>query len=159
MWRLSGIFRNVTIWSAPVTHIRDFFIKTNLDDNYINATMDVTAKIKNYGSKPAKVSKLLVTVYDGDRVVASYSPVEGVPALKPGEEVPVRLSFPVESEKTWLLITPKEKNGKRYSKSTRTCLIPRHWCGWWKKPARLSSRAARLKNSANGWECCPRKAA
>lgn len=107
MWRLSGIFRNVTIWSAPVTHIRDFFIKTNLDDNYINATMDITAKIKNYGSKPAKVSKLLVTVYDGDRVVASYSPVEGVPALKPGEEVPVRLSFPVENPEKWTAETPK----------------------------------------------------
>ena len=107
MWRLSGIFRNVTIWSAPVTHIRDFFIKTDLDDNYINATMDITAKIKNYGSKPAKVSKLLVTVYDGDRVVASYSPVEGVPALKPGEEVPVRLSFPVENPEKWTAETPK----------------------------------------------------
>lgn len=107
MWRLSGIFRNVTIWSAPVTHIRDFFIKTNLDDNYINATMDVTAKIKNYGSKPAKASKLLVTVYDGERVVASYSPVNGVPALKPGEEVPVRLSFPVENPEKWTAETPK----------------------------------------------------
>ncbi len=107
MWRLSGIFRNVTIWSAPVTHIRDFFIKTDLDDKYINATMDVTAKIKNYGSKPAKASKLLVTVYDGDRVVASYSPVEGVPALKPGEEVPVRLSFPVENPEKWTAETPK----------------------------------------------------
>lgn len=107
MWRLSGIFRNVTIWSAPVTHIRDFFIKTNLDDNYINATMDITAKIKNYGSKPAKASKLLVTVYDGERVVASYSPVNGVPALKPGEEVPVRLSFPVENPEKWTAETPK----------------------------------------------------
>lgn len=107
MWRLSGIFRNVNIWSAPVTHIRDFFIKTNLDDNYINATMDVTAKIKNYGSKPAKASKLLVTVYDGERVVASYSPVDGVPALKPGEEVPVRLSFPVENPEKWTAETPK----------------------------------------------------
>ena len=28
MWRLSGIFRNVTVWSAPREHIRDFFIKT-----------------------------------------------------------------------------------------------------------------------------------
>ena len=107
MWRLSGFFRNVNIWSAPVKHIRDFFITTNLDDTYINATMDVTAKIKNYGSKPAKASKLLVTVYDGERVVASYSPVNGVPALKPGEEVPVRLSFPVENPEKWTAETPK----------------------------------------------------
>jgi len=107
MWRLSGIFRNVTVWSAPVTHIRDFFIKTDLDDNYINATLDVTAKIKNYGSKPARASKLFVTVYDGDKVVASYSAIDGVPALKPGEEVPVRLSFPVLNPVKWTAETPK----------------------------------------------------
>ena len=34
MWRLSGIFRNVTLWSTPQQHIRDYFIKTNLDKNY-----------------------------------------------------------------------------------------------------------------------------
>ena len=31
MWRLSGIFRNVTLWSAPQVHVRDFFVKTDLD--------------------------------------------------------------------------------------------------------------------------------
>ena len=107
MWRLSGIFRNVTIWSAPVTHIRDFFIRTDLDDNYINATLDIVAKVKNYGSKPAKASKLFVTVYDGEAVVASYSAIDGVQTLKPGEEVPVRLSFPVENPVKWTAETPK----------------------------------------------------
>ena len=34
MWRLSGIFRNVTLWSAPQVHIRDFFVKTDLDAQY-----------------------------------------------------------------------------------------------------------------------------
>ena len=38
MWRLSGIFRNVTIWSTPQLHIRDFFVKTDLDEQYHNAT-------------------------------------------------------------------------------------------------------------------------
>ena len=107
MWRLSGIFRNVTIWSAPVTHIRDFFIKTDLDDNYINATLDVVAKVKNYSSKPAKASKLFVTVYDGETVVATYSAIDGVPALKPGEEVPIKLSFPVTNPVKWTAETPK----------------------------------------------------
>ena len=44
MWRLSGIFRNVTIWSTPQQHIRDFFIKTDLDDQYRNATVEVDSK-------------------------------------------------------------------------------------------------------------------
>ena len=57
MWRLSGIFRNVTVWSAPQQHIRDFFIKTDLDDQYRNATVEGTAKVKNYGTKDIKLTK------------------------------------------------------------------------------------------------------
>ena len=37
MWRLSGIFRNVTLWSAPQVHVRDFFVKTDLDAQYRDA--------------------------------------------------------------------------------------------------------------------------
>jgi beta-galactosidase len=107
MWRLSGIFRNVTIWSPPMEHIRDFFVKTDLDDKYINATVYIVAKVRNYDNKPAKPSKLFVTLYDGETVVASFSAIDGVPALKPGEEVSVRLSFPVEKPAKWTAETPK----------------------------------------------------
>ena len=49
MWRLSGIFRNVTLWSAPDVHVRDFAITTDLDAQYRNATMKVAAKVRNFG--------------------------------------------------------------------------------------------------------------
>ncbi len=105
MWRLSGIFRNVTIWSSPQQHIRDFFVKTDLDDNYVNANVEVLAKVKNYGSKAAKASKLTATLYNGEAVVASAN--GNVPALKPGEEVSVKLSFPVQNPDKWTAETPK----------------------------------------------------
>jgi beta-galactosidase len=107
MWRLSGIFRNVALWSAPQQHIRDFFIKTDLDSRYEDATLDITARIKNYGNKPSGKSELLVTLYDGNIPVESYSLNDGVPALKPGEEIPVRLSFKVENPGKWTAETPK----------------------------------------------------
>ncbi|HZK68316.1 MAG TPA: glycoside hydrolase family 2, partial [Paludibacter sp.] len=66
MWRLHGIFRNVTLWSAPQVHIRDFFVKTDLDKDYKNATLDVTTKIKNYANKTAKAQILTATIYDKD---------------------------------------------------------------------------------------------
>jgi len=66
MWRLHGIFRNVTLWSAPQIHIRDFFIKTDLDKDYKDATMDVSAKIKNYGDKTSKSRTFTATIYDRD---------------------------------------------------------------------------------------------
>jgi beta-galactosidase len=107
MWRLSGIFRNVTIWSSPRQHIRDFFVKTNLDDKYLNAVVEVTAKVKNYGSTTAKAANLSAVLYDGTTPVSSASAAVSVPALKPGEEVSVRLSFPVQNPGKWTAETPK----------------------------------------------------
>ena len=62
MWRLSGIFRNVTLWSAPQVHIRDFFVKTDLDAQYQDATLQVTAKVRNYSDQPAPARKLAVAL-------------------------------------------------------------------------------------------------
>jgi len=33
-WRISGIERDVYVYSTPKVHIRDYFVKTNLRDNY-----------------------------------------------------------------------------------------------------------------------------
>lgn len=107
MWRLSGIFRNVTIWSAPQQHIRDFFIKTDLDDQYRNAVVEVTAKVKNYGIKPVKAAKLTATLYNGSTPLPSAQASGTVPALKPGEETLVKLSFSVQNPEKWTAETPK----------------------------------------------------
>ncbi len=41
MWRLSGIFRDVELIAMAPQHIRDFFIKTQLDDEYRNSRLTV----------------------------------------------------------------------------------------------------------------------
>jgi len=107
MWRLSGIFRNVTIWSTPNTHVRDYFIKTDLDAQYKNATVDIIAKIKNYGSIKSAEQKLVATLFDGiNRVQGAESEVS-VPALAPGTEIVVTLKFAVTNPLKWTAETPK----------------------------------------------------
>lgn len=44
-WRLSGIFRDVYLFTTPSTHIEDLFIKTNLKNNYQDATVNVEFKV------------------------------------------------------------------------------------------------------------------
>ena len=107
MWRLSGIFRNVTIWSTPQTHVRDYFIKTDLDSKYENATIDVTAKIKNYGSSKGVPQKLIATLFDGNKEVSGATADVSVPALNPGEEKIVSLKFQVINPEKWTAETPK----------------------------------------------------
>jgi beta-galactosidase len=106
MWRLSGIFRNVTLWSSPQQHIRDFFVKTNFDKAYRNAVLLVNAKVKNYSSLPVKANKLSVALYRGNLPVAGAVADKNIPALQPGEEVLVSVSIPVSSPQKWTAETP-----------------------------------------------------
>jgi len=107
MFRLSGIFRNVTLWSTPNVHVRDFFVKTDLDAQYKDAVVEVVNKIKNYGDKPAAAQKISATLYNGAIPVAGSNAIADVPALKPGEEVVVTLKFPVKNPAKWSAETPK----------------------------------------------------
>ncbi|RZJ51477.1 MAG: DUF4981 domain-containing protein [Flavobacterium sp.] len=106
MWRLSGIFRSVTLWSSPQEHIRDYFIKTNLDAQYRNADVTVTAKVKNYGSKATKPQELNASLFDGETAVDAATGKKMIPALKPGEEVTIDITFNVSNPKKWTAETP-----------------------------------------------------
>lgn len=107
MWRLSGIFRNVTLWSAPREHIRDYFVKTNLDKQYRDAEVAVTAKVKNYGSTMMKAHELKASLYNGTTLVAGATGKKAIPSLKPGEEVTVNVNFNVSNPQKWTAETPK----------------------------------------------------
>jgi len=107
MWRLSGIFRNVTLWSAPQVHIRDFFIKTDLDEQYKNASLMVSAKVRNYSDQVAPARKMSMELFNikGNAVPSAKAAVN-VPEIKPGEEVIVSLMIPVSNPAKWTAETP-----------------------------------------------------
>ncbi|WP_321436048.1 glycoside hydrolase family 2 TIM barrel-domain containing protein [uncultured Bacteroides sp.] len=107
MWRLSGIFRNVTLWSAPQTHVRDFFVQTDFDKDYRNSEVSVVAKVKNYGTVAVPARKLAASLYNGTQQVENASAVANVPAMKPGQESLVTLNFNVMNPEKWTAETPK----------------------------------------------------
>lgn len=105
MWRLHGIFRNVTLWSAPQVHIRDFFIKTDLDKAYKDATLDVTAKIKNYSDKDAKAQTLTATLYDKEGKEIAKESVNGNVLNAKQEEI-LNIKFTLSNPLKWTAETP-----------------------------------------------------
>ena len=44
-FRMSGIFRDVYLYSTPETHVRDLFIKGEVEDNYTDGVLKVEAEI------------------------------------------------------------------------------------------------------------------
>jgi beta-galactosidase len=107
MWRLSGIFRNVTLWSAPQVHIRDFAVTTDLDENYRNAVLKVVAKVHNFSDQPARARRLTVELSapDGKLVPGATATVD-VPPLNANEDQKVSVSIPVLSLAKWTAETP-----------------------------------------------------
>jgi len=107
MWRLHGIFRNVTLWSAPHVHIRDFAVRTDLDPQYQNAALEVVAKVRNYSDRPDSPHGLLVHLYDarGELVPNAFGEAN-IPALEPGEEVVVKVKIAVIQPEKWTAETP-----------------------------------------------------
>ena len=105
MWRLHGIFRNVTLWNAPQVHIRDFFVKQDLDKSYKDAQVTVQAKVKNYGSKTSKAQTVTAVLYDKDgKEVAKGS--ANCAKLGEKEEQSVLINFPVSNPLKWTAETP-----------------------------------------------------
>ncbi len=107
MWRLSGIFRDCYLWSAPQVHIRDFFALPDLDAQYKDATLTVTAKVKNYGATDLGIIALDVKLFN-----AAGQPVEApasggiIHSLLPGAETTVQVKLNVANPMKWTAETP-----------------------------------------------------
>jgi beta-galactosidase len=76
-WRLSGIFRDVYLFSTPRVHIRDFEVKTDLDDSYRDADLDVEVKLVNFDSQTTQglsVEAILVDPFENREYTIAESP-------------------------------------------------------------------------------------
>jgi beta-galactosidase len=113
-WRLSGIFRDVYIWSVGEQHIRDFKVVTELDDEYRDAVLKVKCELAGGENCAVDVD---LTDSTGkavfDTVTKKVSTVEGRQEVV--FEVPVANPEKWNAESPYLyrlLLTLKDSQGK-----------------------------------------------
>jgi beta-galactosidase len=70
-WRLSGIFRDVYLWSPPNLHIRDFEVKSELDAQYRDAELGCSFTLENSTPNAAIVQVEGLLLDPGGRTVAA----------------------------------------------------------------------------------------
>ena len=63
-WRISGIERDVFLWAAPTTHLRDYFVNTDLDEQYRDATLSVDMILKHYDETGPNAERMEVELLD-----------------------------------------------------------------------------------------------
>ncbi|HZL43620.1 MAG TPA: glycoside hydrolase family 2 TIM barrel-domain containing protein, partial [Verrucomicrobiae bacterium] len=103
MWRLSGIFRDVYLWSPPKVHIRDLECQPDLDADYRDATIQGHAHLVNYSREPVDVV-VHVELLDPDGVTVLSQSVQK--HLGPEEEISVDGMAPVANPLKWTAETP-----------------------------------------------------
>ena len=76
MWRLSGIFRDVYLWTAPTVELRDHWLQAGLTDNFADGTLTFTGNLTNHGSAIATKINLEVLKPDGSPLFAKEMALE-----------------------------------------------------------------------------------
>lgn len=106
MWRLSGIFRNVYLFSTPKTHIRDFFVKTDLDENYKNAELKIEVELKNYSDDELDEYSLEAVLLDNTGTQVGKTMTELDITLPENGKVNINLEQLITDPKKWTAETP-----------------------------------------------------
>ncbi|VGO19754.1 glycoside hydrolase family 2 TIM barrel-domain containing protein [Pontiella sulfatireligans] len=104
-WRMAGIFRDVYLFSTPTTHIRDFFVTTELDASFNNAVLKVDVSLKNYGKRASESTEIEVVLQDQkESKIGSVSTT--IQSLEAGAEKTIALEIPVKNPAKWTHETP-----------------------------------------------------
>jgi len=102
MWRLSGIFRDVYLFSTPKVHIRDFYIYNELDKKYQDAFLTIKLKIHNYGVHEVKNHRIQCILKEKDSSLReSILTFNKDFDIKNQEEITISLKSKVMNPKLW----------------------------------------------------------
>jgi beta-galactosidase len=103
MFHLSGIYRDVYLWSTAKQHIRDFEVHTDLDAHYRDAILNIKAAIMNYAENPASGS---VSVDLLDPAGKAVFPQQSSKFQAAAGEKEISIETPVSNPKKWTAETP-----------------------------------------------------
>ncbi|NLV08988.1 DUF4981 domain-containing protein [Halomicrobium mukohataei] len=102
MWWLSGIFRDVSLYAVPETHVADIDVRTELDDDYVDAEFSAAVDIESAGDEDATGRLRAALVDEAGDTVATFAESY---ALADGETT-LSLSTTVEDPDKWTAETP-----------------------------------------------------
>lgn len=107
MFRMSGIYRDVTLTAVPRTFIRDHYITADLSSSsdYTAGKLNVDLWIQNRGSAAATVSAAVTVLGPDDKVVATML-AQKVTVAADGNDKKLTLSASMSGLKLWSAETP-----------------------------------------------------
>jgi beta-galactosidase len=118
-WRMSGIFRDVVLWSTAPLHVADFRVVTDLDAQYRDATLKLDVSVANAAATEQSFTFETVLLDQGGKAV--FEAVARAGRAGAGETATVSVEAGVANPRKWsdekpalytLLLTVKDAAGK-----------------------------------------------
>ncbi|MFC2158570.1 glycoside hydrolase family 2 TIM barrel-domain containing protein [Acidobacteriota bacterium] len=115
-WRLSGIQRDVFLFSTPSVHIRDFFARTDLTNDYIDGRLSLEVELQNHSQLTGNFN-LGMKLLDGDTELLNDS----LDVSVSGKTIQAGFQADLPSVRAWsaetpnlytLVLTLKDSSGK-----------------------------------------------
>ena len=105
MWRLSGISRDVELWSPDLVHVADVEVVTELDAAYGQAVVRVAAAVGNRGTSTRQGLQAVARLFDdaGNEVVAQTNAAVD---LLPGGTAELVWALPLAAPRLWSAEVP-----------------------------------------------------
>lgn len=108
MWRFSGIYRSVYLFATPNIHIRDFFVRTDLDNKYEDATLKTSVWVRNYTNTGSAERSVQLKLYDKQgKVIAS---AKKSATVKKNDEATLDFNLDVNNPLKWSAEKPNLYN-------------------------------------------------
>jgi beta-galactosidase len=100
MFRFSGIFRDVSLFSTPDAELRDFGVTTKLDGAYKNAVLGVQLKGRSLAGK-AVAGAVKSQLFDADGKPVATLPEAKVAMTADGADAVTSVELPVAAPRLW----------------------------------------------------------
>jgi beta-galactosidase len=98
MWRLSGIFRDVTLWSSAELDLRDFEVHAGLSPDQRHGTLSVDTLLHNFAAK-SRATHVETELFDASG--ARLARQDQRSSLAPGGDQRLTLNFPALKVSPW----------------------------------------------------------
>ncbi len=121
MWRVSGIEKDVYLYSIPNIHIQDFEVNAGLDEFYKDGLFSSTVRVRNLSAADCKDYKVEIELLDKNLKTVSSFPLRNSVNVDSQKERSTNFSSKIIAPLKWTAETPnlytcvitlKDNNGK-----------------------------------------------
>lgn len=104
-WRLAGIFDDVWLYAKSDVHLFDWYATTDLDENYVDAKLDLQITVNNQSKTHKQNYKVRTSLFNAQNVLVQNFTSDAV-QISADNKQKINVSSLVKNPKKWTAETP-----------------------------------------------------